>query len=136
MRFEIEGYDQWYKTTARTGSAHHLVMLLAPDGSVAGMTEAMWDARTPAAVYQQLTAVARGWRGRGLAKALKAAMLRQVRESHPEAEYMCTSNGEGNAVMRGINERSGFRPHRKFVEYQVTRDVLDTWSAGRGAPAL
>ena len=103
VHFEIEGYDQWYETAARTGSAHHLVMLLAPGGSVAGMTEAMWDARTPAAVYQQLTAVARGWRGRGLAKALKAAMLRQVRESHPEAEYMCTSNGEENAVMRGIN---------------------------------
>jgi GNAT superfamily N-acetyltransferase len=132
IRFEIEGYDKWYETAARTGGAHHLIMLRLADGSVAGMTEAMWDARTPGVVYQQLTAVARAWRGRGLAKALKASMLRQVHESHPEAEYMCTSNGETNAVMRSVNGRAGFKPHRRFVEYQVTRDALDVWSAGRG----
>jgi GNAT superfamily N-acetyltransferase len=129
IRFEIEAYDQWYETMARTGGAHHLVMLVAPDGCVAGMSEAMWDARSPGEVYQQLTAVARDWRGRGLAKALKAALLRQVRQSHGQAEYMITSNGEENAAMRGINERIGFRAHRTFVEYQAARDALDLWSA-------
>ena len=135
VRYEIEGYDEWYKITAPSGGAHHLVMALAPDGSVAGMTEALWDARIPRAAGQQLTAVAPGWRGRGIAKALKAAMLRQVHASHPQAEYMDTGNGEENAAMRGINERAGFRPHRRFVEYQVTRDALDGWSGRRGFPA-
>jgi GNAT superfamily N-acetyltransferase len=135
VRYEIEGYDHWYQLTAQSGGAHHLILALAPDGSVAGMTEALWDARTPRAVDQQLTAVAPGWRGRGLAKALKAAMLRQMRESHPQAEFVRTGNGEENAAMRGINARAGFRPHKQFVEYQVTRDALDAWAArtaGRG----
>jgi GNAT superfamily N-acetyltransferase len=125
---EIEGYDRWYETLGRVGGAHHLIVLLA-DGEVAGVTEAEWDSRTPSMVYQRFTAVARPWRGRGLAKALKAAILRQVRDSHPEARIMETANGEMNETMRAINVQAGFRPHRRFVQYQVTRDSLDLWRA-------
>ncbi len=127
VKWEIENYDEWYRTLDRVGGAHHIVSLRAPDGSVAGLTEAMWDSRTPSEVYQQLTAVARTWRARGLAKALKAALLRQVHESHPEARIMRTGNGEMNAAMRSINTRAGFKPHRRFVEYQITREKLDRW---------
>lgn len=125
VKWEIEGYDEWYHTLDRVGGAHHLIVLRAPDGSVVGLTEAMWDSRTPTVVYQALTAVARPWRGGGLAKALKGALLRQVHESHPEARIIRTGNGETNAVMRSINARAGFKPHRRFVEYQITREKLD-----------
>jgi GNAT superfamily N-acetyltransferase len=135
-RVEIEGYDEWYETAARTGGAHHLVLLRAPDGSVAGVTEAIWDARTPSLVHQAFTAVARPWRGRGLARAMKGAVLRQVRESHPEAEAMDTVNAETNAAMRGINTRAGFKVHRRFVEYQAGRDALDLWSSVRARSKL
>ncbi len=135
-RVEIEGYDEWYETAARTGGAHHLILLRAPDGSVAGVTEAIWDARAPGLVHQAFTAVARPWRGRGLAKAMKGAVLRQVRESHPEAEEMGTVNAETNAAMRGINTRAGFKVHRRFVEYQAGRDALDLWSSAHARSKL
>jgi GNAT superfamily N-acetyltransferase len=131
IRVEIEGYDEWYETIGQTGGAHHLIVLRAPDGSVAGLTEASWDARVPGLVHQQFTAVARAWRGRGLAKAMKAALLRQVRESHPEAEAISTGNAEINVPMRSINTRAGFKVHRRLVEYQVTRDALDLWRTAR-----
>ena len=86
-------------------------------------------------VYQLLTAVARPWRSRGLAKALKGALLRQVHESHPEARIMRTGNGETNAAMRLINAHAGFMPHRRFVEYQITREKLDHWRE-EGKPTL
>jgi len=44
------------------------------------MCKSWWDARFPERVSQYLTAVSRPWRGRGLAKALKARLLRLVRE--------------------------------------------------------
>ena len=132
VKWEIEGYDELYRTLDRVGGAHHLIVLRAPDGSAAGLTEAMWDSRTPSVVYQLLTAVARPWRSRGLAKALKGALLRQVHESHPEAQFMRTGNGETNAAMRSINARAGFMPHRRFVEYQITRERLDLWREGQG----
>ncbi len=100
------------------------------------MTEAVWDARTQNVVYQALTAVAPPWRGRGLAKALKAAMLRQVHESHAQAEFVRTGNAEMNAAMRSINERGGFKPHSALHQYQVTRDALDLWSSGHIAEEL
>ena len=136
MRVEIESYDQFYEELGRTGGAHHLIILREAGGGVAGLSEATWDARRPSLVYQQLTAVARPWRGRGLAKAMKAAMLRQVRECHPEALTMSTGNGEMNATMRSINVRAGFKVHRRFVEYQVSRDALDLWSSARTHPKL
>jgi len=127
IRWEMNGYDQWYETLERVGGAHHLVLLRAPDGSVAGLSEAGWDVRAPSIVRQQLTAVARLWRGRGVARALKAAMLRQVHETHPEAMMIGTNNAEVNAPILSINARVGFTVAWRNVDYQVTRQALDEW---------
>jgi GNAT superfamily N-acetyltransferase len=75
----MNGYDLWYETLERVGGVHHLILLRALDGTVAGLSEAGWDVRAPSIVRQQLTAVARSWRGRGVGRALKAAMLRAWR---------------------------------------------------------
>jgi GNAT superfamily N-acetyltransferase len=136
IRVEIEGYDQWYEMLGRTGGAHHLILLREAGGGVAGLSEATWDARRPSLARQQLTAVARPWRGRGLAKAMKAAMLRQIRENHPKVDTMSTGNAEMNAAMRSINARVGFKMHRRFVEYQAGRDALDLWSSARAHAKL
>jgi GNAT superfamily N-acetyltransferase len=49
-------------------------------------------------------------RGQGLARAVKLASLRRLREDHPEITVVSTSNAEENAAMRHVNERVGFRP--------------------------
>jgi hypothetical protein len=67
IRCEMNGYHLWYETLERVGGAHHLVLLRAPNGSVAGLSEAGWDIRAPSIVRQQLTAIARSWRVAGLA---------------------------------------------------------------------
>jgi GNAT superfamily N-acetyltransferase len=131
VRWEINGYDLWYETLERVGGAHHLVLLRASDGSVAGLSEAAWDVRAPGIVRQQLTAVARPWRGRGVARALKAAMLRQVHEAHPEATVIGTNNAEVNAPILAINRRVGFKVAWRNVDYQVTRAALDEWQCSR-----
>lgn len=127
VRWEINGYDLWYDTLERAGGAHHLILLRAPDGSVAGLSEAGWDTRAPSIVRQQLTAVARSYRGSGVGRALKAAMLRQVHEIHPEATMIGTNNAEVNAPILSINARVGFKIAWRNVDYQVTRGALDFW---------
>jgi GNAT superfamily N-acetyltransferase len=131
IRWEMNGYDLWYETLDRVGGAHHLVLLRAPDGSVAGLSEAAWDIRVPSIVRQQLTAVARPWRGRGVGRALKAAMLRQVHQTHPEATVIGTNNAEVNAPILSINARVGFKVAWRNVDYQVMRDALDDWERSR-----
>jgi GNAT superfamily N-acetyltransferase len=82
-------------------------------------------------VRQQLTAVARAWHGRGVGRALKAAVLRQVQETHPEAMVIGTNNAEVNAPILSINARVGFKVAWRNVDYQVTRAALDAWAGHR-----
>jgi GNAT superfamily N-acetyltransferase len=133
IRAEIDNYDQWYETLDRVGGAHHVVALRTPEGDVAGLTDAGWDSRTPKVIHQYLTGVARPWRGRGLARALKARMLRQIRDCQPEAATMITHNAESNAPMLAINARVGFKIYRRFVDYQISREALDGWRSGQAA---
>ena len=134
IRWEMNGHDLWYQTLERVGGAHHLVLLRAPDGGVIGLSEAAWDVRAPGIVRQQLTAVARPWRSRGVGRALKAAMLRQVHELHPEATIIGTNNAEVNAPILSINARVGFKIAWRNVDYQVTRAALDSWAGGCAQP--
>ncbi|MBR0641615.1 GNAT family N-acetyltransferase [Plastoroseomonas hellenica] len=129
-RYEMAGYVAYYEKLDRYGGAHLMVLLM--DGeTVAGMTEAGWDARVPERVFQMLTAVAHPWRGQGLAKGLKAAMLHLVRQRHPKVAMMTTTNAEMNAPMLSINRRLGFAPHRHSASYQISRDALANWLATR-----
>ncbi len=118
MRYELQGYTTWYADMDRRGGEHFLVLLRDGD-QVAAMCDASWDARFPERVYQQLTAVARPWRGKGLAKGVKAAMLALVRERHAQVRTMITHNAEVNAPMLSINGRLGFALHRQDATYQI-----------------
>src|SRR5947207_13927077 len=111
-------------------------MLRAPNCTVAGLSEAGWDSRTPGIVRQQLTAVARPWRSRGVARALKAAMLRQVHESHPNATVIGTNNAEVNAPILSINARVGFKIAWRNVDYQVRREALDALKVSGKTPGI
>jgi len=125
-RYDLQGYVAGYENADRSGGEHLLVMLL--DGSsVAGMCEGWWDARFPNRVSQYLTAVARPWRGRGLAKALKARMLRLAREQQPGVAMMSNYNAVSNAPMLSINARLGFVRHKEIGTYQIRRGTLAEW---------
>jgi GNAT superfamily N-acetyltransferase len=125
IRFEIEAFDRWYETLDRTGGAHHFVLLREPGGAAVGMSDASWDSRSPKVIYQAFTAIAPPWRGRGLARAIKAALLRQIRAAHPGVEEMRTFNADSNGAILSVNRRLGFSAHRRHVDYQITRTELD-----------
>jgi GNAT superfamily N-acetyltransferase len=131
IRYELQGYESWYAAMDRRGGDHFLVMLLRGE-ELAALCDASWDARFPDRVYQQLTAVARPWRGKGLAKGVKAAMCDLVRRLHPEVRTIITNNANTNAAMLSINQRLGFTTHRQDATWQISVDALKRWlSAGR-----
>jgi RimJ/RimL family protein N-acetyltransferase len=129
--YELQNYITWYAEMDRRVGEHFLLLLRHGD-EVAAMCDANWDGRFPERVYQQLTAVARPWRGKGLAKGLKAAMLRLIRARHPEARTMITNNAEVNPAIRSINERLGFTEHRRESTYQVGPEELARFIARQG----
>jgi GNAT superfamily N-acetyltransferase len=133
LRYDLEGYHTWYADLDQRGGDHLLVLLLDGNDEVAAVCDANWSPRFPERMYQNLTAVARRWRGKGLAKGLKAAMLQLVRERHPQVTLAVTSNAEVNAPMLAINRQLGFAPHRHDGAYQVGRERLSAFLSTRQA---
>ncbi|MEJ8851815.1 GNAT family N-acetyltransferase [Variovorax rhizosphaerae] len=128
IRYELKDYESWYADLDRRGGDHFLVLLR--DGEqVAAMCDATWDARFPDRMYQQLTAVARPWRGQGLAKAVKARMLERVRQCRPEVGTVLTNNAVVNAAMLSINNRLGFGVHKEDRSYQIDLATLRAYLA-------
>lgn len=66
------------------------------------------------AVSHLMTGTRRGWRGRGIAKALKGVAIAWALDRG--AQRMATENAIGNETMRGINRALGFRPAPDFIE--------------------
>jgi GNAT superfamily N-acetyltransferase len=132
IRIEMREVNEWYRDLDRVGGAHHLIVLRDRDGTVVGLTDIAWDSRTPDRIYQMLTGVQRDKRGLGLAKGLKAAMLRTIRTQFPAVSQVVTNNARSNAAMLAINNRLGFTVHRHSGTYQIDRPAIGAWIARRG----
>jgi mycothiol synthase len=110
-RYQLLGW-RWITSIARE-----------PDGIVSGFTEIFYDPRYPELVRQHLTGVLPAYRGRGLAKWLKAAMLQSIRERFPAALRVTTNNADENAPMLAINRALGFGAALHHQTYHF--DVAD-----------
>ena len=128
MQYRLEGYPSWYAELDAHGSAHVVVLLRAGD-DVAAMSEAFWDARTPQWLHQKLTGVARPWRGRGLAAAVKSRLLELVRQRLPQVRTVKTYNARANAPMLAVNRRLGFAVYRDESTWQLERVALASYLA-------
>jgi RimJ/RimL family protein N-acetyltransferase len=134
IRHDLSAWLSWYDELNRHGGDHMLVLLTEGD-EIAAVCEASWDARFPDRVYQLLTAVARRWRGRGLAKGVKAAMMLLIRDLHPDIRFVTTSNASLNAPMLPINTKLGFAEHKRTALYQIGFPALADYLARHPAAA-
>ena len=66
--------------------------------------------------WHGMTAVARAWRGRGLARALKAATIAWALDNGLEA--LEGSNDIDNAAMRAVNRRLGYEPEPDEIQFR------------------
>jgi GNAT superfamily N-acetyltransferase len=66
----------------------------------------------------ELTGTVRAYRGRGLARLAKLAVVRWCRENGIDTLF--TSNDSANAAMLAINDRLGYRPTVVYTEFAKT----------------
>ncbi len=78
-------------------------------------------------INQGMTGVKEEYRGRGLGKWLKAAMLLKVREEFPQVKVVSTRNASSNAAMLSINDRLGSRSHKEGTVGQITVEALEAY---------
>ena len=97
-------------------------VLEAATGKFAGFTEVEWKPGRPEIVSQGMTGVFPEFRGLGLGRRLKAAMLDRIVTGHPEAKFVRTGNADSNAAMLGINHALGFTPYISGCVWQLDTD--------------
>jgi GNAT superfamily N-acetyltransferase len=104
-----------------TGRTWISAVAIAKNGDIAGLTDVGYEPSTPKIMFQYLTGVQADYRGRGLGKWLKAAMLLKIRDEYPDMEVISTSNTTSNEPMLAINEKMGFK--KKLESYMFEVDV-------------
>jgi mycothiol synthase len=107
-------YERWAQENVEGPGASPEACFIALAGDeVVGYTALRRYGADSAEAGNQLTAVRREWRRRGIATALKRAQIEAARVAGIERIF--TSNDETNVGMRGVNARLGFEPEPERI---------------------
>jgi mycothiol synthase len=89
-------------------------------GRYAGFTTTGWNPNRPHILGQWGTGVNPVYRGKGLGKWLKAAMLEKAIQERPELTQVRTGNADSNGPMLKINHAMGFKPFFANTDWQLS----------------
>ncbi|MFN2250580.1 MAG: GNAT family N-acetyltransferase [Anaerolineae bacterium] len=128
-----EDIAKMYERLDVARAQHHNLISREPDGTISGMTDVVWRPDQPGEVEQWFTGVDPDYAGRGIGKALKAAMVLFLRDRYDGLEWVRTGNSTTNAAMLSINERMGFEEYQRYDTYQISRDDLARHLAAQAA---
>jgi GNAT superfamily N-acetyltransferase len=104
---EIAPFEEWLSMDMQGASDRPEATFLAlADGEVVAYAKLSLSMARPTVAMHDMTGVLRAWRGRGVARALKAAEIAWAKESG--FERLETQNEERNEPIRRLNERFGY----------------------------
>ena len=122
-----ESLREWETKFDASGGHAILAVTRESDGALSGMTKIAYWPEEKTMIRQFMTGVSRPYRGRGLGKWLKAAMLLKIREEYPLVGTVVTDNATTNAAMLAINSRLGFKLHKEWESVQISREDFRRW---------
>ena len=105
----VPAYDVWLRSYMGGASDRPEATFVAVAGEeVVGFAKLHLSEARPGVAVHDLTGVKRAWRGRGVARALKATQIRWAK--HNGYERLETANELRNEPIRRLNEGLGYRP--------------------------
>jgi GNAT superfamily N-acetyltransferase len=106
---KIELFEDWLAHDMQgSGDKPEATFVALADDEVVGYAKFSLTAAQPTTAHHDLTGVKRAWRGRGVARALKATQIGWAKASG--YRELRTRNDERNAPIRRLNERFGYEP--------------------------
>ena len=122
--FTPESYRVMEDRFERMGRKWITMYAQESDGKISGLTEVFYNPALETFISQNMTGVQEEFRGRGIGKWLKAAMLLHIQDNYPKIEIITTGNATSNAPMLSINNRLGFKVYKESHNAQVTMEQL------------
>ena len=113
----VEPYDEWLTLHMRgPGDRADATFVAVAGDEVVGFAKLSLTEAQPEIAYHDLTAVKRAWRGRGVARALKATQIAWAKQAG--YKRLSTSNEERNAPIRRLNAEFGYRPGPALILFR------------------
>jgi GNAT superfamily N-acetyltransferase len=104
---EMAPYDEWLSMDMQgAGDRPEATFVALANGEVVAYAKLSLSRARPTVAMHDITGVRRAWRGRGIARALKAAEIAWAKKSG--FERLETQNEERNEPIRRLNERYGY----------------------------
>jgi GNAT superfamily N-acetyltransferase len=105
----VEPFEDWLVNDMQgSGDKPEATFLAVAGDEVVGYAKFSLTEAQPKTAHHDLTGIKRAWRGRGIARALKATQIRWAKENG--YEELRTRNDERNAPIRHLNREFGYRP--------------------------
>jgi mycothiol synthase len=106
---DMEPFEDWLVHDMQgSGDRPDATFVAVAGDEVVGYAKFSITAARPTSAAHDLTAVKRAWRGRGIARALKATQIGWAKANG--FEQLQTRNDERNAPIRRLNAEFGYRP--------------------------
>jgi GNAT superfamily N-acetyltransferase len=106
---QIEPYEDWLAHDMQgPGDRPDATFVAVAGDEVIGYAKFSLSVAQSTTAHHDLTGVKRAWRGRGVARALKATQIAWAKTNG--YEELRTRNDERNAPIRHLNEEFGYRP--------------------------
>ncbi len=102
----------------------YCIALFDSGDKLVAFTEASVSPDNLETIDQLMTGVAEEYRGRGLAKWLKASMYHKLRQDFPEFGRLLTAMRAANKPIQHINAQMGFYKYRAGYEFRIHRKDL------------
>jgi mycothiol synthase len=105
----VEPFEDWLAHDMQgSGDRPEATFVALAGDEVVGYAKLSLTAAQPTTAHHDLTGVKRAWRGRGIARALKARQIGWAKDNG--YEELRTRNDERNAPIRKLNAEFGYRP--------------------------
>lgn len=114
----LKAHDEWRRANDLPS---YKFILFSEQNQPIAYTSAEVRRSDPRRIHQLSTIVTKRYRGRGLARWLKAAMFNWLGEEFPENEAIVTEMRAVNKPIQAINSKMGFVCRRRGAEYRIGR---------------